>query len=182
MKNLTVFLFALCITFNAFAQKSVTGYGAGTADLTTVDGNLALNVGGYGGVFLNHRWLIGGSGNNIFYTQKNDAGKQKMQFTYYGLYNEFYFNPQSKFQVVGSLTTGIGAMNIARNDETKARIDGDWVYVVQPSLGVSFNVFSFMRVNAKAGYRFTGETNGSVYTGKNVNGLNAGISLLFGKF
>lgn len=169
-------------------QKSVGGYGTPFAEITTVNGKVALNVGGQGGVLLNHRWLIGASGNNIFFEQKGQQGYQDFQFAYYGLYNEYRFKPAAKVFASVGLTTGAGLVTY-KTSETQSgtrekiwRKDGHWTHVIQPTLALNIPLLPFMQARIHAGYRFTGNHEGTMYKAENLNGFSGGAGLSFGKF
>lgn len=173
-------------TIGANAQtknQTVNGYGAGTAEITWVNGKPALSLGAYGGALINHKFLIGAVGNNIFFDQTIDGEKQDFQFNYYGLYSEYRLQPQKNVHLSMGLT---GAMGWQENEITSSlktsKRDGDLTYVIQPKLGINIKVTRFMQVQAYGSYRFTGNTNSIYYTPKNHNGASAGASLVFGSF
>ena len=78
MKQVFALLALTALTLSASAQTTkqhTTGYGAGIAEITWVNGQAALNLGGYGGVLVNHKFMFGASGNNIFFKQKVNGKK-----------------------------------------------------------------------------------------------------------
>ena len=186
MKTLQMLLIACTFTVFAHAQTAKTplrGYGAGAAEITWVNGKPALALGAYGGMLLNHKWLIGISGTNIMFNQQVNGKDADFQFNYYGLYSEYRFKPSRPL----SLSVGLsGAMGWQENDlvsgkDSKKR-DGDYTYVFQPRVGLNVKVTSFMQVQAYGAYRFTGNTNSEYYTKSNYNGASGGVGLVFGAF
>ncbi len=186
MKKVVLMLIISASAIVSMAQSKTTtvgGYGAGTAELTFIDGNPALNIGGYGGVLLNHKWLIGISGNNILFKQDKNEGKEKFQFNYYGLYSEYRFMPERNVNVSLGVTGALAWLEReVPNSNGDMKKEGDFTNVVQPKIGLNIKVTKFMQVQAYGSYRFTGNTNSSSYSSKNFNGASAGVGLVFGAF
>lgn len=186
MKKTIVLLFLAAMAMGAEAQTSrnhVTGYGAGIAEIAWVNGTAGLNLGGYGGVLINHKLLIGASGHNLFFKQTVNGKKENFQLNYYGLYSEYRFKPSNTVHLSIGLT---GALGWQENDvimvEKTKRKDGDYTYVIQPKIAVNTKITNFMQIQAYGSYRITGNTNSVYYTENNYNGPSAGVSLVFGGF
>lgn len=162
----------------------VGGFGGGSAEMTTINGDLALSIGGYGGVLLDNKWLIGISGSNSFFKYEKTDGEKKLQFNHYGLYAEYRFHPESSVGLVTGLMVGGGFLD---SEDRPGKIgengrDGDFMYVIQPNLTLSVGLTSFLKVELKAGYRFTDNPGSELYDKKNLNGLITGISIIAGSF
>lgn len=186
MKKVMFTLIVSAIAMSGIAQNNkavIGGYGAGFAELAWVGGKAGLNLGGYGGVLINHKLLLGVAGNNIFFKQSLAGKKQDFQFNYYGLYTEYKIAPEKNVHLTAALT---GAMGWLENDlagsKKSGKRDGDFTYVIQPKMAVNVKVTSFMQVQAYGTYRFTGNTNSEFYTRKNLNGFSSGVALVFGGF
>lgn len=169
------------------AQKSnfgVTGaYGGGTAELNFVNGKPALAVGGYGGMLLGKKWMLGIGGNNLFFSSKSNGKSMDQQFNYYGLYSEYYVVKSDNINLFLGALSGLGWLeNEGASTKDRMRKDGNFTWVAQPRLGTQVKITSFMRATAYAGYRFTGDTKSTHYSEKNLNGISLGAGLIFGKF
>lgn len=188
MKKTILLLLVAAMTMGANAQQTkskrhISGYGAGFTELAWVNGKTAMNIGAYGGVLINHKLLIGLSGNNLFFNQKVNGKKEKMQLNYYGLYTEYRIQPAQPVHLSIGLTGALGwHENGLINTEKSTSKDGDFVPVIQPKLAVNIKIVKFMQVQVFGSYRFTGNTNSTYYTQKNHNGVSAGASLVFGGF
>lgn len=186
MKKSIVLLLVTAITISATAQTGKTkigGHGAGMAEITWVNGKPALNIGGFGGVLVNHKLLIGAAGNNIFFRQTVNGKKENFQFNYYGLYAEYRLMPQKTIHLSVGLTGALGWQeNDVVNAQKTRKKDGSNTFVVQPKLALNAKITSFMQVQAYGSYRITGNTNSTYYTANNHNGAAAGIALVFGSF
>ncbi len=183
----TIFLLLLTVfSVSGQAQKrqpSVAGYGAAVAELTSIDKKAALNLGGYGGVLINHRFLLGASGNNILFSKTINGSKTDFQFNYYGLITEYKFFPGSFVHFSAGLTSALGWLeNDILTADKKKRMDGDYVYVIQPRLALELRITSFMQGKLYGNYRFTGNTKSRYFTPRNLDGAGAGAALVFGSF
>lgn len=186
MKKTILMLLITAATIGATAQTNKTkvgGYGAAISEITWVDGIVALNLGAYGGVLVNHKLLIGLAGNNIFFKKTVNNKKESFQFNYYGLYSEYRFMPERKVGISVGLTGALGWQeNNIKTLQKTGKKDGDFTFVIQPKLGLNVKVTKFMQAQAYSSFRFTGNTNSAYYSAKNYNGISGGISLVFGSF
>jgi hypothetical protein len=178
---LMVFLVIGAITVNAQTKSKINGLGAGMVSVTHVDGKMALNIGGYGGILINKRWTLGASGNNFFLSKRIGTENRKFQFSYYGLYNEYRFGQLRNVHLSAAITTGIGALHTkSQGVKPDYKLDGRWTPVVQPKLILNVPVASFMQVQVYGSYLITGKTNNTGFTKQRLNGVDGGISLVFG--
>ncbi|MCU0388195.1 MAG: hypothetical protein MUE71_06270 [Chitinophagaceae bacterium] len=165
------------------SNKHIGGYGMASAELTFVEKEAAINIGAYGGILLNHKWLIGVSGNNIQFKRTIQDQKVNFQFNYYGLYSEYRFFHANPVSVTLGTTAALGWLtNEVNQEKGQSKKDGDYTYVIQPQLGLNVKITRFMQARLHGGYRFTGNTNSTHYSGKNLNAINAGAGLVFGSF
>jgi hypothetical protein len=186
MKKVLLMLAITASTIGAKAQNGripVGGYGAGTSEITWVNGKPALNVGAYGGVLINHKFLIGAAGSNIFFDQTLNGKKEKFQLNYYGLYTEYRILPSKPVNISLGLTSALGwHENSILTDQKTNRRDGDLTYVFQPKVGVNVKIAKFMQAQLYGSYRITGDTKSQYFTQSNTNGFSAGAALVFGSF
>lgn len=187
MKKAMILVLATLTVVAGHAQKNnfkVTGaYGGGTAELNFVNGKPALAIGGYGGILLGKKMMIGVGGNNLFFTSKSNGKSIDQQFNYYGLYSEYYVVKSDNINLFIATLSGIGWLeNEEDSPKNRMRKDGKFTWVAQPRLGTQVKITSFMRATAYAGYRITGNTESTNYSEKNLNGISLGAGLIFGKF
>lgn len=186
MKQQLVILFIALFTQTAFAQnqkKSVDAYAITTAEIASFNHKTALGIGGYGGVLLNKKWFIGLGGSNLLFKHTVSNNATRFQFNQYGAYAEKHFFNTEKVHLTTGIFAGGGWLNyVAKETGKKLKMDGDYTYVIQPRIAVTVPVFKFMQFQAHSSYRFTGSVNGVLYNVKNMNGVNGGVSLLFGSF
>jgi hypothetical protein len=186
MKKQILFFLIAAASLVANAQKrnsAVTGYGAATAEINNINRQANLGVGAYGGVLLNHRWLIGAAGNNTFLKKTASGTTQKFQYHTYGLYTEFHISPQSAVHPVIGLMGGAGYLQQKQSGaEDKYSRVGEWHPVISPNLGLSVDVTSFMRIHTRASYNFSADPKTTAIAKENLRAVAGSISLVFGKF
>lgn len=78
-------------TITSKGRNSVGGYGTITNEVTAIAGKYRYNLGGYGGVLLNHRLLFGGLGKVVFTDNINTPST----FVYFGPYTEYLIHPEN---------------------------------------------------------------------------------------
>lgn len=164
-------------------EKSIVPYGAGIAELTWVNGRAALNLGGYGGILINQKLMLGITGNNIFFKHTVNNRKESFQFNYYGIMSEYRFKPEKRVGLSVGLTGAFGWQeNNVMSAKKTGRKDGDFTFVIQPKVGLNVKLVKFLQVQAYSSYRFTGNTHSQYYSSSNHNGVSGGVSLVFGSF
>jgi len=182
---LVILLAVISLSANAQRKTAVSAYGAATAEINNIDGRGNLNVGGYGGVLLNHRWLIGAAGSNTFLKKTIDGTKTSFQYNTYGLYTEYHINPKSPVHLVTGLMAGAGYLQQKKgattNEDQFVRV-GEWHAVIVPNLGLSIDVTSFMRIHTRASYNYSVNPQTSTLTKENLRSVAGSVSLVFGKF
>jgi hypothetical protein len=184
-KQILIFIIA-AISLAANAQKSktaVSGYGAATAEINNMNGNANLAVGGYGGVLLNHRWLMGAAGSNTFLKKISNGSMAFFQYNTYGLYTEYHINPQSPVHLVTGVMAGAGYLQQEQaTTEAKFKRVGEWHYVISPNLGLSVDITRFMRVHTRASYNFNGDPKTNALSKNDLRSVASSVSLVFGSF
>ena len=183
-KGLMLILVAtMGLSVQAQKKTSVTGYGAATAEINNINRQANLGVGAYGGVLLNHRWLIGAAGSNTFLKKTTNGTTQKFQYNIYGLYTEFHISPKSAVHPVIGLMGGAGYLQQKQSGaEDKYSRVGEWHAVIAPNLGLSVDVTPFMRIHTRASYNFSADPKTTAIAKENLRAVAGSISLVFGKF
>lgn len=174
------------------------GYGGPVVMAGPVRNETGVFIGGYGGWFINHTFMIGGGGyglvSNITAGEealKIDSLTPSVGFGYGGLVLEFTGNSNSLVHyTVHTLIGAGGAGHYLRrtgNDEPfdDIRTDGDdWesCFVGEVGAAVELNVASFVRLGVGGSYLFV---NGVELPGLNdsdLSGPRGFVRLKFGKF
>jgi len=203
MKAITFVLFSILLAMQASAQEQTLisgqiesgGFGGPEISFSQIDGHFGILVGGYGGWYINHTFMIGGGGyglvNDItaplaartFYNAGNDL---RINFGYGGLVLEYV--GLSDNLVHYSISTLIGAGGVGygyRNNYSNNWNDNSptsAVFVLEPKIGVELNVTPFFRIGGGGSYRLV---RGSNLVGIEDSDLSDGslyLAFKFGKF
>lgn len=184
--KLTPFVFFSLLYVHSFAQpgkKSIGGYGAVHSGISWMNNKPVVAIGAYGGVLINHKLLLGGTGNTVFFNHQVNGKSEKFQFNYYGLYTEYRLKPWHSFQLAAGMTGALGWQENQVFTATKTRKrDGDFTFVFEPKLAVYRKVNKFMQVHLQGSYRFTGSTHSVHFPRSHYNGPALGAGLVFGLF
>jgi hypothetical protein len=183
------------------------GYGGPVFRVSQLMGQPAYLFGVRGGWIINHFFTIGGSFLNMENNVKVDddpryeedrlssnpiyKGKPELDISYGGLLLELVIG--SNRLVHGGLSTIIGTGSISKDYELIATTDSNKCedldsydasfFIIDPTLEVELNLFSFLRLNIGAGYRFVnfaGKLSGVRH--RDINGFSGSILFKFGSF
>ncbi len=215
-----VLLFSLGLNVNAQDEKptqylfggkgktSVTGFGAPIIEFSSKGGDLAVSVGGEGAVLFNQSFYFGGYGMGLTTEHKVEDLKIKQSngvitnyptmrtiFGHGGLWLGYIHNRKEALHWGISSKFGFGAIGLIDadfDDDSRARVGLDQVFVLTPQIEMEMNINRWFKVNIGAGYRFVSgvdktytNSNDKVvnfYKSSDFNSPQASISFLFGGF
>jgi hypothetical protein len=178
---------------------SVGGYGAMSNKFTKIRGEYANFVEVYGGVYLNHRVLIGIGGgattNNLpvpaKYSTIPDA-KLSYQYGQCGLVTEYVIGSNRSVHLVAHLFTGAGfTLQYDRyhdwsddyfDDFDKEKRDENWFVVAEPAIQVEINLFRWARLSPGISYRTTFGSEGRGLDDSDLSNISYNATLKFGRF
>lgn len=172
------------------------GYGGPVLKTGSIRNQTALLMGGYGGWFINHTFMIGGGGyglvNNISAAEeatKINGSTPSVGFGYGGLMLEFTGSSNSLIHyTVHTLVGAGGAGHYLRsldNDVLENNsLNEEWTgcFVAELGAGVELNVASFFRLELGAGYLFVNGVELPGLTDSDISGPTGFLMLKFGKF
>ncbi|MBC7920983.1 MAG: hypothetical protein H7Z75_07795 [Ferruginibacter sp.] len=176
--------------------KRSSGYGAAVTRFSSFHGELAVLAGGYGGWFINDRFLVGGgayglaSGISAPDADNRYPGKRSTwAMGYGGLVLEYTLH--SKKLVHPSFNTLVGAGGVGKYVHGINNNNQDWqdygydnsgFFVVEPGANVEVNLTRWFRFGAGASYRFIRGSNTSGITDAQLSAPAGNVSLKFGGF
>ncbi len=172
------------------------GYGGPVVKLASVKGKPSVLVGGYGGWFINHTFMLGGGGfglvNNI--AAPTEAGlisnqQPSIGFGYGGPMIEFTGNSNSLVHYTAQVLVGAGGAgyylrNSSNWDENSNFSNDKWssCFVAEVGAAAELNVASFFRVQVGAGMLFVNGIDLPGLNDSDFSGPSAHLTLKFGKF
>ena len=183
--------------------KSLGGYGAVTNKFTWLGGQFANMSGLYGGLYINHRFMLGISGaavnNDVPVPEKYSLlpGK-RMSYEYgqFGLMTEYVLKSNKAIHVGLQLFGGMGfntqyqRYQYNGNDDDQDqdfddfRSRADWFIVTEPGVNVEVNILKWMRFCPGVSYRVAFDTSDPINGLKaaDISGASLNAALKFGKF
>lgn len=166
-------------------KTSIGAYGTPSVEFASINGKFAVLTGGYGGVFLNKKIMLGAGAyslvNNIATDITGTDGKtQYLNYWYTGLVAEYVHNSDKLVHwSVGALVGGGGVSRRERsffndNDNNDHfdkyhNYDRTGFFTAQPFANIELNVWKHIRFDVGASYRFV---NGSHTEGTTDNDLS----------
>lgn len=182
------------------SPHSFGGYGAFTNRFTTINGSYANLTGVYGGVFVNHKVLIGfgalASTNYIPVPEEFSIApgtRMSYEFGQVGMFNEYALWSNRAIHFNFNLFTGAGfTVQYERparwyddyNYDPRPYGDNDenWFFVIEPGVQLEVNLFKWMRVSPGITWR---KAYGSYSAGLSDSALSSttySMTVKFGKF
>ena len=162
-------------TISQKGTKSVGSYGSVTNEVTSIADKAHYSLGGYGGVLLNHKLLLGGLGKVVF-TERSNHRFNQSTFVYFGPYTEYLIKPENVVHFSVGLMGGLGVFSSIIGEKSNL------IFVTEPKLGIQVNVTNFMRIAGNISYRYTGNTKYGSFKEDDFNSISTGVGLSFGKF
>jgi len=175
-------------------KTTIAAYGAAAAKFTPIDGKFGLLSGGYGGVLLNGKVMLGAGAyslvNNVDMPTVNTNGqKEYLNLWYTGLVFEYIHNSDKLIHwTAGTLIGGGAAGRRNKNWWDGDEFDNDHTYdnhgffVAEPYANVELNITKFLRLDVGASYRYIAGSNTTGITDGKLGGPSINVGLKAGKF
>jgi hypothetical protein len=172
-------------------KTTVGAYGVPAAKLTPIDGKFAVLAGGYGGVLLNGKIMLGAGAyslvNNVEMPTLNTSGYQDyVNLWYTGFVAEYIHNSDKLVHwTAGALLGGGG---VGRRDKWDDDFDHDHVsnatgfFVAEPFANLELNITKFLRLDIGASYRYIAGSNTAGITDGKLSGPSVHLGIKAGKF
>lgn len=171
-------------------KAEITGaYGAASNKFSSIDGEFANFIGGYGGVLLNKSYLLGLGGYvsvNPVYEEINPLTRMSNRLVYFGIMNEYIIKPTKLVHVSVSALAG-SALWISQEHTRTDENTNNWAWgvtskpkgyvVVDPNLEVNINILKNLKLAGGVSYRAIIGNNTH-----NASGFAAQITIKAGKF
>lgn len=201
--KLSLVLFTMLLAQLSFAQDSkieslaggkgkirVGGFGAPTIKFTTFDDQLGILMGGYAGVMLNSKLMLGAGAyalvNNIEAARTNAADPTLYWNMWYtGFVPEYTIKSNKLFHTaVSALIGGGGVMKNERYKgfEDSENLDYSGFFVAEPQVNFEMNITSYLRIAVGGSYRFVSGSSTQGITDDKLSGPAAHFSIKAGRF
>jgi hypothetical protein len=176
------------------------GYGSLTNKFTRINGSFANLSGGYGGVFVNHKVMIGigavATTNFIPVAEEfsiSPGDRMTYEYGQFGLVTEYALWSNKAIHLNFNLFTGAGftlqyerPQNWYDDDYYDPRPyghnDENWFFVVEPGVQLEMNVFKWMRIAPGVSYRQAYGSDAAGLPDASLSDITYSFTLKFGKF
>ncbi len=200
-KRLLLALAVLC-TVPALAQDQkieslarggkvrVGGFGAPAIKFTTFDDKMGVLLGGYAGVMLNSKLMLGAGAyalvNNIEAPRTHAADPTLYWNMWYtGFVPEYTIKGNKLIHIAaGALIGGGGVMKSERYKEwdDHESLDYSSFFVGEPHINLELNITSYLRLGIGGSYRFVKGSNTAGITDEKLSGPSAHFTIKAGRF
>ena len=174
---------------------TLTGYGAVTTRFTTIRGEFANLTGGYGGVYFNHRLMVGAGAYalttnlGVPVEYRTDPTKRlSYEYGQVGMVTEYVVNSDKAVHLAFNLFAGGGfTVQYLRHPNTTPGYvllndDEDWFFVIEPGVQMEVNLFRWMRFSPGVSYRGAIGVDGYGLSDRDLSNLSYNLTFKFGKF
>lgn len=169
----------------------VGGFGAPTIKYTTFYDQSAILLGGYAGVMLNSKIMLGAGGyalvNNIE-APENSPGypTQYWNMWYTGFVPEYTIKSDKLFHAAVGLLIGGGGVFKSERYHGVSDENTDWdhsgFFVGEPHVSFEMNITKYLRIGVGGSYRYVQGSNTSGITDSQLSGPAAHFTLKAGRF
>ena len=163
------------------------GFGGPSIKVADLNGKTAFLMGGYGGWFINHAFMIGGGGygmvNDLKAPFEVDGKTLYYELGYGGLMFEYVSNSHKLFHFTVNTLIGAGGLSYrAKNADIFDQYTDDAFFVLEPSFNLELNVTSNFRVGLGVSYRYIDGLQIDGITEEDLTGVSANLNFKFGAF
>jgi hypothetical protein len=164
------------------------GFGGMAYQLTQVNENMAIMIGGHGGWIINHTVYLGLAGFGMdgeFQIERDLEDQRYLNLGYGGFEVGLVVASNRLLHLTASTLLGGGGANYQQRDwdgdyRDNSIVDG--FYVIEPALHLVMNVTRHFRVGLGARYRHVSGVDLEGLTDNDLSGTSASLIFKFGKF
>lgn len=171
-----------------FEVTSAGGYGGPSLRTSSIGGDFALFFGGYGGVFINKKWMFGGGGYGMI-TQldvppaaANGNTGRHFDIGYGGFLTEYILRSDQMLHLTAQLLIGGGGVSQDIEGEADLSNTGSNFFVFEPGAGVELNITDFFRLNGGITYRLASGSDTEGITDSDLSSMTFFLNFKFGYF
>ncbi len=167
------------------------GFGGPVIKFGSVDGDLAVWVGGRGGWIINisneHTLSLGGGGFGLttehrMPVQLDPSVRELAAIGYGGFEMEYTNRTYRLIHMTASTLIGAGGITVRDDEVNISEDDPNAFFVLEPGIHAELNVTSFFRIATGLTYRLTSGIDNGGFRDRDFSGFNAQITFKFGAF
>lgn len=175
--------------FGDFTITHSGGYIAPAARLSAIRGDFASFLGGYGGWFVNKRFMIGGGGfglvNNLAVPEDariDPTLDLHYDMAYGGFMFEYVLNSDRILHLMGNFLIGGGGIEQDYEGEDDFEDTESGFFVFEPGVHAEINITPFLRATGGITYRLISGSDTIGIRDRDLSSMSLAIGLKFGDF
>ncbi|MEM9831935.1 MAG: hypothetical protein AAF944_14935 [Bacteroidota bacterium] len=165
------------------------GYGGPALKVSSIGGDLVLFSGGYGGWFLNKKWMLGGGGYGMV-TQLDVPDNESVitgqnlhyDLGYGGFLTEYILHSDRMLHLTANMLIGAGGISQDLEGEPDLQGTESSFFVLEPGAGVELNITDFFRVNSGITYRIVSGSDTRGISDSDLSSMAFFFNFKFGYF
>ncbi|WPP51655.1 hypothetical protein [Catalinimonas niigatensis] len=202
-RYIAVFFTLCCLSFPVLAQDTddqetlfgdftIThsgGYFAPAVRLSAINGDFASFMGGYGGWFINKRFMIGGGGfglvNNLAVPEDariDPTLDLHYDMGYGGLMFEYVLSSDRILHLMGNFLIGGGGIEQDYEGEDDFEDTKSGFFVFEPGVHLEVNITPFLRANGGITYRLISGSDTYGIRDRDLSSMGLAVGLKLGNF
>lgn len=175
--------------------NELNGFGGVDFKITELVGERGLVSGGYGGVLVNRRFILGAGGYGIATNIEFDGmvGAEEKPLTLYGGYGGVIvggmLGSKEVIHLIFPVFFGAGQIEVTdknffpnRPNDAEFTIESSAFMIIEPAAQVEVNVTEYFRLAAGMSYRYVTGTEMDNLSDSNLSGSTVTVSFRFGRF
>nr|WKN37930.1 outer membrane beta-barrel protein [Tunicatimonas sp. TK19036] len=174
---------------NGFRITSSGGYGGPSLRSSTINGDFALLFGGYGGWYVNKKWMIGGGGYGLVTQLKVPASESAIpnealhyDMGYGGLMVEYIFRSDRMLHLTTHMLVGGGGITQDLEGTPDLTDTHSNFFVFEPGAGLELNITDFFRLNGGLTYRLVSGSDTPGIQDRDLSSMAVFLNFKFGYF
>lgn len=198
-----IFFAICCLSIPTFAQEAegqetlfgdfrIThsgGYIAPAVRLSAISGNFASFLGGYGGWYINKRFMVGGGGFGLVNSlpvpedaRIDPALDLHYDMGYGGFMFEYVLNSDRILHMMGNFLIGGGGIEQDYEGEDDFTDTKSGFFVFEPGVHAEVNITPYLRATGGITYRLVSGSNTTGIRDRDLSSMSLAIGLKFGRF
>lgn len=170
--------------------KTFGGYGGSLIQLSNINNDWGIIIGGKGGVVINRRFAFGGIGKSLVNSidflgddlNGNENASLSLSYGAGGIFVEYISKLESPihFSIPVNFMGGGVSVEDATSDDSE--IESSGIFVIEPGINLEFNVSKYFIPGISLSYRQVFGSSLVNLSDQDISGVSIGLMFKFGNF
>jgi hypothetical protein len=170
--------------------KTIGGFGGPLFQVSNINNDWGIIIGGQGGVVINRRFAFGGIGKSLVNNSTfvgddlngNNSASLSMNYGGGGLFFEYLFKLESPIHFSIPVNFMAGKISIEDVTSDASEIESSGFFVLEPGINLEFNVSKSFIPALNISYRQVFGSSLINLSDQDISGVNIGLIFKFGNF